>query len=251
MRIYLCGQKYFGREVLRLLQDRGHEVRGVSAPSSTISGQPDRLWEEARLSGLPLLEAGRLTAQTLPKEVDLIVAAHSHDFISRRTRLSTTYGAIGYHPSLLPMHRGRDAVRWAVRLGERVTGGTVYWLSNTVDGGPIAAQDWCWILPGESAEDLWRRELSPMGLHLLRQVLNDVSRRVLVRIPQDPRLATWEPALNPPPLHRPDLLMLGAGNHDSSMQVLTSRDAVRAVDSVQGLESLQEQVPPHEDVRIV
>ena len=205
MNIYLCGQKYFGQKTLELLLRLGHTVRGVSAPRG------DRLWTLAEDRGLPLLEAGRLKAETLPTDVDLIIAAHSHDFIGRTTRLRARLGAIGYHPSLLPLHRGRDAVRWAVRLHERVTGGSVYWLNDTVDGGPIAAQDWCFIGTSERAEDLWRDKLQPMGLRLFEKVLSDIGRGILVQVPQDEDLATWEPALGQPPIYRPDLPMLGAG----------------------------------------
>jgi len=225
MRVYLCGQRYFGQEVLRLLLRLDHEVVDVSAPPVTPDGRPDRLWCAA--DRLPRLEAGRLNADTLPSGVDLIVAAHSHDFIGRRTRLRSRLGAIGYHPSLLPLHRGRDAVRWAVKLRERITGGSIYWLSDTVDGGPIAAQDWCFIRPDDTADELWRRDLQPMGLRLLERVLSDLARGVVVRVPQDHTLATWEPALNPPPLRRPDLLMLGDGS-ELGYTVRTDHSALRS-----------------------
>ena len=148
MNVYLTGQKYFGQEVYRLLRVLGHTVVGVSSPAfrdarlraAFASGgeRHDRLRAAAEAGGTPWLEAGNLRAETLPPGVDLIIAAHSHDFIGRSTRNRATLGAIGYHPSLLPLHRGRDAVRWSVRLRERVTGGTVYWLNDTVDGGPVA-----------------------------------------------------------------------------------------------------------------
>ena len=211
MNVYLCGQKYFGQEALKLLLATRHRVVGVSAPRVTRDGRPDRLWALAEDRGLPLLEAGKLKEETLPADVDLIIAAHSHDFIGRRTRLKARIGAIGYHPSLLPLHRGRDAVRWVNKLRERITGGTVYWLNDTVDGGPIAAQDWCFVGLDETAEELWQHKLQPMGIRLFRQVLADIERGVLVQVPQERELATWEPALDQPPLYRPDLLMLGNG----------------------------------------
>ena len=49
-------------------------------------------------------------------------AAHSHDFIGRKTRALSRLGALGYHPSLLPLHRGRDAIRWAVHMRVRCLG---------------------------------------------------------------------------------------------------------------------------------
>lgn len=208
MNIYLSGQRTFGRLVLEMLLRDGHTVIGVSAPAPA-GGRADKLWSLADLRGLRLLPAGELKAATLPDGVDLIIAAHSHDFISAKTRNKSKLGAIGYHPSLLPLHRGRDAVRWAVKMGDRVTGGSVYWLTDNVDAGPVAAQDWCFVRPGWTAQDLWRKELQPMGVRLLRRALADIGRGVLVKIDQDERLATWEPALDQPPIFRHDLLQIG------------------------------------------
>lgn len=215
MNILLSGQKYFGAETLRLLMARGENIVAVAAPPETEKGTPDRLWELAGVYGYDRVPSDRLKADTTPANVDLIVCAHSHAFLSEKTRLRALHGAIGYHPSLLPLHRGRDAVRWAVRAGDKVTGGTVYWLSNKVDGGDIAAQDYCFVPPGETPEGLWRKALMPMGLRLFNKVLDDISAGVLVKVPQDESLATWEPSLSPPRLHRPDLIMLGDGGPEA------------------------------------
>lgn len=173
--------------------------------------QEDRLRFRASETGTPWLPAGSLSAALLPEGVDLIVAAHSHDVVGRATRLKSRLGALGYHPSLLPRHRGRDAVRWTVHMGDPVAGGTVYWLTDTIDAGPIAWQDWCWVRPGDTASELWRRDLFPMGVRLLSQVCNDLEHQVYVAIEQDESVATWEPSWERPPLRRPDLLLLGPG----------------------------------------
>ena len=146
----------------------------------------------------------------MPADCDLLIAAHSHDFVSSAVRTRLRLGAIGYHPSLLPLHRGRDAVRWTVRMRDRIAGGTVFWLSDTVDGGPVAAQDWCFVRPDDDAHSLWRRELFPMGVRLLRRALSDILRGDLVMHDQDPSLATWEPSIaGAPRLFRPELPQLG------------------------------------------
>lgn len=136
MRILIVGQKLFGAAVLALCRRRGHDVAGVCSPALSSRGdQPDRLRAAAEAAEIPWMASGTLRAETMPDGVDLIVSAHGHDFIGRRTRGRAKLGAIGYHPSLLPLHRGRDAIEWAIRMRERVTGGTVYWLSDSVDAG--------------------------------------------------------------------------------------------------------------------
>ena len=213
MRLYVCGQKAFGQGVFEMCLEEGYEVLGVSAPltSSRDPSRPDRLRAAAELVGIPVMPAGMLDKDSLPAGVDLLIAAHSHDFIGRATRLRCTVGAIGYHPSLLPLHRGRDAVRWTVKMGDRVTGGTVYWLSDNIDAGDIAAQHYCLVEPRETAVELWRYKLFPLGVELFRKVLRDIDAGTIVAVPQDDDLATWEPSWERQPLRRPDLLMIGPG----------------------------------------
>jgi len=210
LNVYLCGQRAFGRAVLEMCQAERHRVLGVSAPLGT-SDRPDRLRAAAIEAGLPVLPSGMLTADRLPEGVDVILAAHSHDFIGRATRNRARLGAIGYHPSLLPLHRGRDAIRWTLRDRDRVTGGSIYWLSDTVDAGDLAAQDFCLVTPGETIESLWREKLFPLGVRLFQKVLGDLERGMLVSVPQEHAAATWEPSWERAPLRRPDLPMIGPG----------------------------------------
>jgi methionyl-tRNA formyltransferase len=209
MNVLLSGQKAFGAAVLELLLARGHGVAAVSCPPETNDGRPDRLWTLAARLGLPLIRAGTLSAATMPGGVDLILCAHSHDFIGAATRGKTRLGAMGYHPSLLPLHRGRDAVYWTLRMGDKVAGGSVYWLTDVVDGGPIAAQGWCFTRPGDTPSGLWQRELFPLGLRLIAKALDDLDAGLIVSVPQDQALATWEPSVGRPPVYRPDLIPIG------------------------------------------
>lgn len=191
MRLFLIGQKWLGAEVLSALLARGHEIMRVAAPDG------DRLRSAAAAWGIPAGDPGRvLPASWVPEGVELIVAAHAHAFITAGARDRTRFGAIGYHPSLLPRHRGRDAVRWAIHMREPITGGTVYWMTDRADAGPVAAQDWCHIRYDDTPAELWRRELGPLGVRLLCEVVDQVAGGQLIRVPQDDALATWEPSFD-------------------------------------------------------
>lgn len=210
MKVLLTGQKRFGRDVLYLLHELGHDVVAVYAPAKDVDTKDeDKLHFAAGFLGYKTRPAGTLREADVPEGTDLIIAAHSHDFVGRKTRWRARLGAIGYHPSLLPLHRGRDAVRWTIKMGDRIAGGSIYWLNDTVDGGQIAAQDWCFVRKDDDAGELWKRELAPMGLRLFARVLADLKDGKVVRNPQDHTLATWEPATTGQPrLYRPDLEML-------------------------------------------
>ncbi len=184
LRIVLIGSRSFGCAVHDLIKKRaGVELVQVVAPTGDVLS-----------THAGALACDAITEESLPDDTDLIITAHAHQYISSTVIAQTTFGAIGYHPSLLPRHRGRDAILWAVRDNDPITGGSVYWLTDVADGGPIAAQDWCFIKPSDTESSLWRRELFPMGLRLLDMVLGDICSGHLVKKEQDELVATWEPA---------------------------------------------------------
>ena len=212
MKIFLCGQKSFGLDALLMIKKRGDEIVGVSAPPMDGKGRTDKLFGYADAIGLPVVTSDALRARDIPPGTDLIVCAHAHVFIGRKTRQESKLGAIGYHPSLLPRHRGRDAVRWTIKMHDAITGGSVYWLNDSIDGGDIAAQEWCFIHPGDTASSLWREQLYPLGIALLHKVIGQIENGKIVRVKQDESIATFEPAMNPPRLFRPELIQLGDGS---------------------------------------
>lgn len=237
LRIFLTGQKHFGAEVFEAVRKDGHQVLAVASPPFANEkllpqyASPDERWDRLRATaerrGIPWISsASGISAALVPTGTDVIVAAHSHWFVSKKAMARTALGGFGYHPSLLPLHRGRSAVEWTIRMRDRVAGGSCYWLTDSVDGGPIAAQDWCFVHPKDTAKDLWRRDLSPMGVRLIRKVLADLAAGVVVRVPQDEAFATWEPSLEAQPIHRPDRPELGAGL--AGRRVVADRDEARA-----------------------
>ena len=101
--------------------------------------------------------------EAVPEGTDLIVAAHTHARVSNEALARSRLGGVGYHPSLLPRHRGIAAVEWTILEGDPIAGGSVYHLADGWDAGAIAAQDWCFVAKGETARELWERALAPMG----------------------------------------------------------------------------------------
>ncbi len=210
LKVFISGQKYFGLEVLRLCLERKIIVAGVCCPLDD-----KYIGRLAKINDIPIIAAGTLTAETLPEGIDLGITAHSFDYIGKATRYKTKLGWIGYHPSLLPRHRGRSSIEWALRMKDIVTGGTVFWLNAGIDRGDIAYQDWCWIdpkhyhkKPAAAAKLIWQDDLLPMGVELLARALDDIANGVIIKQPQDDRFSTFEPSTNVKDIYRPDLLML-------------------------------------------
>ena len=211
MKVFISGQKYFGEQVLRLCLNKGFTVVGVCCPiDDKYIGRLAATFE------IPIIPAGMLNGDSFPEGVDLGITAHSFDYVGKRTRYKPKHGWIGYHPSLLPRHRGRSSVEWAIRMRDCITGGTVFWLNSGIDRGDIAYQDWCFIDPAlfhkdpkEAAKVLWREKLQPMGVELLSKAVCDINKGTIKRQKQDSRFSTWEPSTGVKEIYRPDALMLG------------------------------------------
>ncbi len=195
MKLALVGSRYFGASVLQaLLQETGVQVACVVAPAAD-----DRLALAAAQAGLPVhiqTNPKLVPGDAVPQGLDLLVAAHTHARVSNEALARAKLGGVGYHPSLLPRHRGIAAVEWTILEGDPIAGGTVYHLADGWDAGGVAAQDWCFVGPGENARDLWERALAPMGLALLTKVVRHArDHGNLPNTPQDPRYATKAPML--------------------------------------------------------
>lgn len=208
MKIFICGQRAFGLAVAKRLFEDGHKIVGVAPPPQ--QRLKDKIVGWAMLNGVPIIDdCERLTSGHVPHGTDLIVSAHSHWIINGRVLAATTYGGIGYHPSLLPRHRGRDAVRWAIAMGDAITGGTVYRLNDKCDGGEVILQKTQFINRAWDYHELWRR-LFPAGVELLSEAcaLIERTKNTMPTETQDDQFATWEPSWERPPLKRSELLQL-------------------------------------------
>ena len=195
MKCALVGSRYFGASVFEALRkEEGIEFTSVVAPAAD-----DRLAIAARAAGLAvhILENPKLVpGEAIAEGTDLIIAAHTHARVTDEALARSRLGGVGYHPSLLPRHRGIAAVEWTILEGDPIAGGSVYHLADGWDAGAIAAQDWCFVGKGETARELWERALAPMGLQLLSKVVHQAGRDgVLPASAQDPRFATRSPMI--------------------------------------------------------
>ena len=170
MKLTLVGSRYFGATVFETLARGGRRYRaGRRARRPTTGSRSPRRRTACRVHVLanPKIVPGEAIAEG----TDLIVAAHTHARVSNEALARSRLGGIGYHPSLLPRHRGIAAVEWTILEGDPIAGGSVYHLADGWDAGAVAAQDWCFVGKGETARELWERALAPMGLELLTQVV--------------------------------------------------------------------------------
>ncbi len=194
MRITLVGSRHFGVTTLNMLRQQGVEVARV-----VVADGEDRLAAAARDAGIAVTVQANpklVVASEIAPDTDLIITAHSHARVGKDALAAARLGGIGYHPSLLPRHRGIAAVEWTIKEGDPITGGTIYHLADRMDAGAIALQDWCFVKKGETARELWERALAPLGLKLLADAIEHArTHKTLPAKPQDEQFATKAPSL--------------------------------------------------------
>ena len=86
--------------------------------------------------------------------VDLIVLAGWMRIVSPKLINSFPNKIINLHPSLLPKYKGLHAIERALKSGDNVTGVSVHYVNEELDGGEIILQEEVPILPDDDLESL-------------------------------------------------------------------------------------------------
>ena len=109
--------------------------------------------------------------------VDLIVLAGWMRIITPKLINAFPNRIINLHPSLLPKYKGLHAIEQALDSGDEMTGVSVHYVNEELDGGEVILQSEVPILPGDDIETLTkaiqRREyyLLPKAIEYVKQGL--------------------------------------------------------------------------------
>jgi len=127
---------------------------------------------------------------------DLVVVAAFGQILPKEIIDGPREGCINIHPSLLPKYRGAAPINWALIRGEEKTGVTIMRMDEGVDSGDILLQEETPIGAEETFGALHDR-LATMGAGLLVNALAMLEAGTLQSRPQDHRLATSAPRIDP------------------------------------------------------
>ncbi len=193
MRVALIGQAAFGEAVYRRFLEQGEDVVGVF-----YEREGDPLFNLAQEQGVPTYQTKDLRSREFLRTyqdlgADLNVLAFVTVIIPERVLNLPSHGSIQYHPSLLPLHRGRSAINWAIINGEAETGVTIFWPDRGIDTGPVLLQKRAPVSPTDTVGSLYRNHLFPLGVDGLSEAVALIGEGRAPRMAQDETLATYEP----------------------------------------------------------
>ena len=97
---------------------------------------------------------------------------------------------IGYHPAALPRLRGRAAIPWTILNGEAITAGSLFYIDEDVDNGPILDQHYFHLGHEETATSLYGKHMEALGI-MLERTLPRMKNGTAEKTEQDNSYATW------------------------------------------------------------
>ena len=128
-------------------------------PNLDDNGKDNSLHEStikiAKNNGVKITDNKKLINLCNKKTIDYIICAGTTIIIPQKILNSCKNGAINFHPSLLPKHRGRYSTVHAIFNGEKNTGVTCHWISSEIDKGNIIYQKKFKIRNFHTAKDLY------------------------------------------------------------------------------------------------
>ncbi len=107
--------------------------------------------------------------------VDLIVLAGWMRIVSPKLIAAFPNRIINLHPSMLPKYKGLHAIEQALNSGDEITGVSVHYVNEELDGGEVIIQEEVPILPEDSIESLTKviqrkeYELLPRAIEYIKK----------------------------------------------------------------------------------
>jgi len=194
-----------GRECLEAAAEAGAEVVGVVTLPGPVdpsrSGQCSfddvaadlgaALVETTDVNAEPTLDAVRAL------EPELIFVVGWSQLVREPFIALAREGVFGMHPTLLPRHRGRAPIPWAILSGLARTGVTLFEIVDaSADSGAIVGQVEVEVAPDETATTLFDK-LTAAHVSLIRDAVPGLLAGNAPRIAQDPRRASAWPKRTP------------------------------------------------------
>jgi len=140
-------------EIAHVISNRP-EAPGLEIAES--HGIPTEVVDHTLFAGRPGFEAA-LTHALRTAGVELVCLAGFMRVLTAEFVEQWADSVLNIHPSLLPAFPGTDTHRQALAAGVTITGCTVHFVREAVDGGPIVGQAAVPVHPGDTPETLGQR----------------------------------------------------------------------------------------------
>jgi methionyl-tRNA formyltransferase len=194
-----------GRDCLLAAAAAGAEIVGIVTLPGPVRPELSGMCafdEVAARLGAPLLETADVNDAATVEAVgalgpDLIFVVGWSQLVREPFIATAARGVYGMHPTLLPRHRGRAPIPWAIILGLATTGVTLFQITDpTADSGPVVGQVELALAADETATTLFER-VNEAHVELVRRFVPLLLDGTAPHTPQDARRASAWPKRAP------------------------------------------------------
>ena len=129
VKIFLCGKGKAAEQIVMELIDSGADIAIWSHPDTELLelAKQMRRWRSYQ----------SVNDAEWPFRPDMLVSVGYLHILTSQTLCALQGKAINCHYSLLPRHRGRSPVPWAILDGDERTGVTWHWIDTGIDTGRV------------------------------------------------------------------------------------------------------------------
>ena len=202
LRLAIFGQAPIAIECIDRLIDANHEIVVVYAPED--GGRPDALAQHARDLDLHVIQRryfqskkGEAVPSVLKEykthNIELNVLASFTYFLPPEITDTPKHKSICYHPSLLPLYRGGNALQWQIINGAPETGVSIFVPDTGVDTGPTVIQKGgITIGTTDTTGSLFFNKLAPLGVQAILEAVSSIESNTASYKTQDQSQATFQ-----------------------------------------------------------
>lgn len=197
MRACFIGTVEFSKQALSKLLDVEIDICGVVTNSqNTINSDYADLRPICLQHDIDVLDTENINSlESITwlsrKSPDVIFCFGWSQLIKQTVLNIPKMGVIGFHPTLLPLNRGRHPIIWALILGLDKTGSTFFFMDEGADSGDILSQEMVNIYQNDDAKSLYGRIIET-ALHQIDEFSPQLTNQTFNKTKQDHSMSnTW------------------------------------------------------------
>ncbi len=163
MRILYIGSVRFSAELLKYILGLEENIIGIIAlANSTYNSDYCDLIpisQEKNIDNIAVenINSSETINWIVNKKPDIIFCFGWSRILCKQILMIPKLGVLGFHPSLLPINKGRHPIIWSIVLGLRETGSTFFFMDEGVDSGDIVSQKKINISENDDALSLYQK----------------------------------------------------------------------------------------------
>lgn len=196
MRILYIGCVKSSERFLRaiFLQTKAEIVGVVTKLSSNFNADHVSLstfCNENSLDWIDYENNNQLISYIKQKKPDIIYCFGWSYLLPKEVYMLPTQGAVGYHPTLLPLNRGRHPIIWTIALGLKNTGSTFFYLEEKADSGAILSQRKIALSNSEDANSLYEKLLVEGEEQVIEMTYRLMKGSIIPQVQDESKATYW------------------------------------------------------------